>query len=126
MTLPFERKRAVVNTREFLLRLCSPPLANGYKGVKREIREEARRLLRHYPHPGNMERGDLWDDGRSPECPYVTGNVTRHCTLTPLALTDEEREAIHWAIGDAADISAPPETTLRSLLERTNFTLRQP
>jgi hypothetical protein len=35
------------------------------------------------------------------------------------ALTDAEREAIHWALGDVADISGPPEETLRGLLERT-------
>jgi hypothetical protein len=31
---------------------------------------------------------------RSQPCPYVTGTVTRYCTLTPFTLTDEEREAI--------------------------------
>lgn len=34
-------------------------------------------------------------------------------------LTDEEREAIHWAIGDVSDITGPVEDTLRGLLERT-------
>jgi len=56
---------------------------------------------------------------RSPVCPYVTGTVTRYCTLTPFTLTDAEREAIHWAVGDVADITEPPEKTLRGLLERT-------
>ncbi len=56
-----------------------------------------------------------------PECPYVTGTVTRHCTLTPLTLTDAEREAIReacdegrWYPKDYAHID-----TLRGLLERT-------
>jgi len=34
-------------------------------------------------------------------------------------LTDEERQAIHWMVGDVADISGAPEDTLRGLLERT-------
>jgi len=28
---------------------------------------------------------------RQTECPYVTGTVTRYCTLTPFTLTDAER-----------------------------------
>jgi hypothetical protein len=36
-----------------------------------------------------------------------------------LRLTAAEREAIHWAMGDAADITDPVEDTLRWLLERT-------
>jgi hypothetical protein len=55
-------------------------------------------------------------------CPYITGNVTRYCTLTPFTLTDEEREAIEQSI-DAANGMAPAEpwavATLRGLLERT-------
>lgn len=30
-------------------------------------------------------------------CPYVTGNVTKYCTLTPFTLTDAEREAVERA-----------------------------
>lgn len=48
MTLPSERTRAVLNTRQFLLRLAHP-YGNGIKGISRRVREEARRLLRHYP-----------------------------------------------------------------------------
>ena len=54
-------------------------------------------------------------------CPYVTGTVTHHCTLTPFTLTDEEREAIReacdegrWYPKDYGHIH-----TLRRLLERT-------
>jgi hypothetical protein len=36
-----------------------------------------------------------------------------------LRLTDEERQAIAWLCGDVADITVPPEETLRCLLERT-------
>jgi hypothetical protein len=58
------------------------------------------------------------DEGtRQAECPYVTGSVTRYCTLTPFTLTDAEREAIEEAIRRlwGFDIVA----TLRGLLERT-------
>jgi len=34
---------------------------------------------------------------RTPQtCPYVVGRTTLHCSLTPLTLTDEEREAIGY------------------------------
>jgi hypothetical protein len=62
-------------------------------------------------------------------CPYVTGTVTRYCTLTPFTLTDAEREAIERARQtlDAVQDLAPTATaddamaaaTLRGLLERT-------
>jgi hypothetical protein len=65
---------------------------------------------------------------RSPDCPYVTGTVTRYCTLTPLTLTDAEREAIQWAVatlnaeaalGDG-EFESRQADTLRGLLERTD------
>jgi hypothetical protein len=86
------------------------------------------------------------DEGTSQGgCPYVTGTVTRYCTLTPFTLTDAEREAIAWAAGqanreretaaDAASRGYRPDgggdpaewakahneraATLRGLLERT-------
>ena len=37
------------------------------------------------------------------ECPYVTGTVTRYCTLTPFTLTDAEREAILFCVSCAQD-----------------------
>ena len=40
----------------------------------------------------------------------------RHAQPT---LTDAEREAIAWVLGDVADITGPTEDTLRGLLERT-------
>jgi len=57
---------------------------------------------------------------RSPVCPYVTGTVTQHCTLTPFTLTDAEREAIESAADliDAKTCGDP--ATLRGLLERTS------
>ena len=58
-------------------------------------------------------------DSLEPVCPYVTGTVTRYCTLTPFTLTDAEREAIVVA---AAWLQAHPShhaATLRGLLDRT-------
>jgi hypothetical protein len=49
VTLPRERARAVVLTRDFLIRLMSPYLPDGLKRIPKPVREEARRLLRHYP-----------------------------------------------------------------------------
>lgn len=69
MTLPNERTRAVISTREFLVRLTSP-YNGGIKGVKREVREEARRLLRHYPLPWDIHAaatgdGSAFDEGET-------------------------------------------------------------
>jgi hypothetical protein len=47
VTLPDERTRSVLRTRDFLLRLLSP--SDGHKRIPRPVREEARRLLKHYP-----------------------------------------------------------------------------
>jgi hypothetical protein len=98
MTLPEQSERAVAQTREFLVRLTSPYVEGGIKGIRREVRAEASRLLRHYPlswnsdfpKPDNMANGDKL-------CPYVTGKTTKYCTLTPFTLTDEEREAVETA-----------------------------
>ena len=50
MTLPEQSDRAVAQTREFLVRLASPYVENGIKGIRREVRAEALALLRHYPY----------------------------------------------------------------------------
>ena len=49
MTLPYERTRSVINAREFLFRLSTPYIENGIKRIPAAVRDEARRLLRHYP-----------------------------------------------------------------------------
>jgi hypothetical protein len=58
-------------------------------------------------------------------CPYVTGTVTQHCTLTPFTLTDAEREAIREAVGayndnDDDEECAKIAATLHGLLKRTD------
>lgn len=46
MTLPIERTNAVLRTERFLIDLMDP---KKYPRVPANVREEARRLLRHYP-----------------------------------------------------------------------------
>lgn len=46
MTIPFERTRALVSTREFLRELLDPKRT---PRVPRPFRERAKALLRHYP-----------------------------------------------------------------------------
>jgi hypothetical protein len=50
MTLPEQSDRAVAQAREFLVRLTSPYVEGGIKGIRREVRAEASRMLRHYPY----------------------------------------------------------------------------
>jgi hypothetical protein len=46
MTMPYERTRAVLQTRAFLQELLDPVKT---PDVTRNVRTEARHLLRHYP-----------------------------------------------------------------------------
>jgi hypothetical protein len=60
---------------------------------------------------------------RKAPCPHVVGTTTQYCSLTPLTLTDKEREAIREAVwgyseNDDDDECASIAATLRSLLER--------
>jgi hypothetical protein len=49
MTLPYERTRAVIHAVDFLTRLVSPYNENGIKKIPKEVRQEALRVLRHFP-----------------------------------------------------------------------------
>ena len=51
MTLPAERTQAVVNVERFLMDLRNPMK---YPRVPSEVREEANRLLKHYPTQYDM------------------------------------------------------------------------
>lgn len=51
MTTPYERTRAVLDTRWFLEALQNPSAS---PRVPEQVREQARRLLRHYPSPSNL------------------------------------------------------------------------
>lgn len=46
MTLPYERTSAVLRTEKFLLDLCNPKTT---PRVPKNIRDQARSLLKHYP-----------------------------------------------------------------------------
>ena len=82
------------------------------------------------------EAADEIDRLRAQPCPYVTGNVTRYCSLTPFTLTDAEREAVERAccsLGGVIDMSAEctqwdaeARETLLALLERTKPDRPQP
>jgi hypothetical protein len=52
MTVPVERTNAVLNTQEFLYSLLDPKKT---PRVPKEIREQAHRLLRHYPTKFDMD-----------------------------------------------------------------------
>ena len=69
MTLPEQSNRAVAQTREFLVRLASPFVEDGIKGIRREVRAEALALLRHYPH--------AWQISQYGDCPDQD-NATNH------------------------------------------------
>jgi hypothetical protein len=52
MTLPYERTNAVKRTEQFLLDLCD---SKKTARVPKEIRQQARSLLKHYPTKFDME-----------------------------------------------------------------------
>ena len=52
MTIPYERTRAVTNTQQFLLDLCDPKKT---PRIPKDVRQEAHRLLRHYPTKYEMD-----------------------------------------------------------------------
>lgn len=54
MTLPNERTRAVIHAVEFLTRLVSPYNENGIKKIPKAVRQEALRVLRHFPRPFDL------------------------------------------------------------------------
>lgn len=64
MTVPRERTNAVMFTETFLLSLIDPKQT---PRVPRAIREEAHRLLRHYPSRFEMEVIAAREDGEGPQ-----------------------------------------------------------
>ena len=109
MTMPEQAARAVHQAREFLVRLASPYGAAGIKGIRREVRAEALRLLRHYPYSWNGDYPEP-DNAEEGDKVFPEQNV---------ALTDAEREAVASCIADdEASTAYARADTLRSLLER--------
>jgi hypothetical protein len=74
MTLPEQSDRAVAKTREFLVRLTSPFVEGGIKGIRREIRAEALALLRHYPY--------VWSEQQSGEDTAIPTTAWRQMEKT--------------------------------------------
>ena len=62
MTMPCERTRAVLCARDFLLRLSSPYAPNGLKGIPGAVRQEARKILRHFPIAFDLVQRDAFDE----------------------------------------------------------------
>jgi hypothetical protein len=139
MTLPEQSDRAVSQTREFLVRLASPYGEGAIKGIKREVRAEASRLLRHYPYSwgGNcpdQDNGTNEDTVGRTLARRITGlqatlEADRRVSLQSEkpaigekpTLTDAERAAVEWcvemALSSATDCVAEIRT-LRGLLGR--------
>lgn len=61
MTIPIERTKSLIRCREFLGRLLLRPGMGGFKGVPREVRDEAASILRHFPHPYELADPSSWD-----------------------------------------------------------------
>ena len=59
MTLPDQRTRAVLNAREFLVRLLSPYVENGLKRIPGPVRQEARHILKHFPNSVDVYEAGL-------------------------------------------------------------------
>jgi hypothetical protein len=75
MTLPVERYNAVVNTEQFLLQL-----AHGDLSVE-DIRQQARRLLRHYPSRFSMDmaadESSVFDSAWEPLTKWIVDEVDK-------------------------------------------------
>ena len=61
MTLPYERTRAVLAAGDFLLRVANVYREGGIKGIRAEVRQEARWILRHYPLGCELADPDAFD-----------------------------------------------------------------
>lgn len=57
MTTPEERTMAVFKVQAFLCNL----MRGNYSRVSKEVRDEARRLLKHYPMGCDLLSRDAWD-----------------------------------------------------------------
>jgi hypothetical protein len=60
MTIPVERTNAVINTEQFLVDLLDPKKT---PRVPRYVRDQAHRLLRHYPTKYDMDLVAKREDG---------------------------------------------------------------
>ncbi|MCY1462857.1 hypothetical protein D9M71_806720 [compost metagenome] len=65
MTMPSERTRAIIQTREFLVDLSRD------KTLPETVRTEARRLLRHYPSADEVLLAGKMEEQRGDGLPWV-------------------------------------------------------
>lgn len=82
MTLPDERYLAVQRTRQFLLDLMDP---KKYPRVAREVRQEARSLLKHFPTEWHMQQvsdvaPDIFNEHMDPLVRMVLEYQQEHTT----------------------------------------------
>ncbi|WP_353629206.1 BPSL0761 family protein [Pseudomonas aeruginosa] len=89
MTLPYERTRSVVQAQEFLVELSRDTT------LSESIRNEARRLLCHYP-----SKGDMLQAGRNEE--QAAGSIFGYTDL----------------MVDGAPLPHQPDTIIRWLIDR--------
>jgi len=117
MTLPEQSDRAVAQTREFLVRLASPYVEGGIKGIRREVRAEASRLLRHYPLSGNDDCPDPDNAARQDiDTPATHATPREGSTQDECTLTDAERRAVSYYVGTGGPDVV--DATLVAMLER--------
>jgi hypothetical protein len=114
----------VAQTREFLVRLASPYVEGGIKGIRREVRAEALALLRHYPYVWLSQKCDCPEQDNAAsrdiltDTPAANDTPSESSVRIECTLTDAEREAVAWSASCASDREHPAEATLRGLLER--------
>ena len=84
MTVPIERTNAVIFTHNFLLSLLDPKAT---PRVPKSIRDDARRLLRHYPAEFEMDViGFLKCPGYLVKCFFCQGMVGAYYTLKDIVI----------------------------------------
>ena len=136
MTLPEQSDRAVKQTREFLVRLASPFVEGGIKGIRREVRAEALALLRHYPYVWLSQYGDCPEQDNAAKQDTLQAEVRRLKAVIAArqpALTDEERESLTRAVTECERVAREygiksderRARALRGLLERLRQVLVQ-
>lgn len=93
------------------------------KDIVERLREASGYALMDNARVTVLEAAEEIERLRSHPCPYVTGEVTRYCTLTAFTLTDAEREAMERVIATLDGWKLRPRdagdaATMRGLLER--------
>ena len=85
MTLPAERTRAVLATRDFLQSLAVS--YGGVKNVPADVRGHARRLLKHYPLWFDLGRQDVFDPDAAQRIANAESDGQWWLGITPQKMT---------------------------------------